>query len=225
MSIEKNVARKSKAHTRYRNSTNKIIPGVTTILSIINKPALVKWANNLGLKGIDSSSYVDETARIGSLAHQMIQFSLGGPAWVEDEFSKEQIDAAENSLLSFYNWEKSHEMDTIKIEFPLVSEIFQFGGTIDWYGYIDSNLWLVDIKTSAALYPEHVFQVAAYERLLKENGFKVDCVRLLRVGGSEDEGFDDNVIDHNTLSKAFNVFLNALNLYKFKADFDKSFKH
>ena len=60
------------AHTRYRSPFGDIVPSVTTVLSILNKPALVKWANNLGLQGIDSSKYTDEKAAIGTLAHEMV---------------------------------------------------------------------------------------------------------------------------------------------------------
>ena len=80
MQVEKKIAKRAKAHTIYKLANGKRVPGVTTVLGIINKPALVKWANNLGLQGIDSTTYVDGTAKIGTLAHEMIQEYLGGPA-------------------------------------------------------------------------------------------------------------------------------------------------
>lgn len=75
---EARIAARAKPHTIYRTADGKRVPGVTTVLGIMNKPALVKWANTLGLQGIDSSAYVDETARVGTLAHEMIQEYLGG---------------------------------------------------------------------------------------------------------------------------------------------------
>jgi len=56
------VMKRSRAHITYKLADGVPVPGVTTILSVLNKPALVKWANNLGLQGIDSSKYVDEKA-------------------------------------------------------------------------------------------------------------------------------------------------------------------
>ena len=44
---------KTAAHIRYKTTDGTIVPGVTTILGILNKPALVRWANQLGLRGID----------------------------------------------------------------------------------------------------------------------------------------------------------------------------
>ena len=226
MKIEKSIAAKAKAHQRYRTADGSIVPGVTTILGVINKPALVKWANNLGLQGIDSTAYVDETARVGTLAHQMSQEYLGGPKWDREAYTATQIDLAENAVISFYEWERQtgHKMETTFIEKPLVSEGMRYGGTIDWYGDIDGKKWLVDIKTCAGLWPEHTYQVAAYWSALKENGYQVDGVRLLRVGRTEDEGFDDHVIAEPTLREAFSVFEAALDLYRAKQQFERSEK-
>lgn len=223
MQVEKKIAKRAKAHTIYKLANGKRVPGVTTVLGVINKPALVKWANGLGLQGIDSTTYVDETAKIGTLAHEMIQEYLGGPAWDRNAYSAEQIDLAENAVLSFFEWERQtgHKMQTLHIELPLVSEACLYGGTIDWYGEIDGKRWLVDIKTSKGLYPEHTFQVSAYWQMLIENGYPVDGVRLLRVGRTEDEGFDDHVIDTPALSDAWKVFEAALNLYRLKGAFER----
>ncbi len=216
MKLEAAPARRARVHTVYRLADGTKVPGVTTVLGVINKPQLVKWANNLGLQGIDSSSYVDATARIGTLAHEMIQEYLGGPEWDRSAFTREEIDTAENAVLSFYEWERQtgHKMETVAIEMPVVSETFGYGGTVDWLGYIDGKLWLVDIKTSKGLFPEHEYQVSAYDRALFELGYEVAGVRLLRVGRSEDEGFDDHVLSNVQLNAGWKVFTSALDLYK-----------
>jgi len=223
MKIEKTIAKRAKSHMIYKTSEGKRVPGVTTILGIIAKPALIKWANGLGLQGINSEVYVDETARIGTLAHEMIQEYLGGPKWDKKAYNPEQIDLAENAVISFFEWEKvgGHQMETLHVELPLVSERHEYGGTVDWYGEIDGKKWLVDIKTSKGLYPEHTFQVAAYWQALIENDYEVEGVRLLRVGRTEDEGFDDHVLDTPELIKAWKVFEATLSLYKLKQDFEK----
>jgi len=212
--LEKIPAKRAKAHTQYRLSDGTRVPGVTTILGVINKPQLVKWANGLGLQGIDSTKYVDETSRVGTLAHEMIQEYLGGPKVDFACYTEEHRDAAENAVISFFEWEKRiGRMETLHIEMPLVSETWRYGGTVDWYGIIDGRRWLVDLKTSKGLYDEHVYQVSAYAALLQENGFPVEGVRLLRVGRTEDEGFDDHIIDAPELEKSLVVFLAARKLY------------
>jgi ketopantoate reductase len=66
------VAKKSRAHIVYKTPDGKRVPGVTTITGMLDKPGLVKWANNLGLQGIDSTEHVKNLARIGTLAHLLI---------------------------------------------------------------------------------------------------------------------------------------------------------
>lgn len=217
MKLEAAPAKRAKVHTVYRLADGTKVPGVTTVLNAtINKPALIKWANQLGLQGYDSTSYVDATARIGTLAHCMIQAYLGGPEWDSSAYTKEEIDTAENAVLSFYEWERQtgHKMETVAIEMPVVSETFGYGGTVDWLGYIDGKLWLMDIKTSKGLFPEHEYQVSAYDRALFELGYEVAGVRLLRVGRSEDEVFDDHVLSNVQLNAGWKVFTSALDLYK-----------
>lgn len=225
--LEQAPAKAAKAHIRYKDSAGKVVPGVTTILGIMNKPALVKWANNLGLQGIDSSKYVDETARIGTLAHEMIQAYLGGPDVDYGQYTANQVDAAENAIISFFEWEKQQQgakMETRHIELPLVSDAYRFGGTIDWYGQIGGKYWLVDIKTSKGLFIEHELQVSAYHHMLLEHGYQVDGVRLLRVGRTNDEGFDDHVLDKSQLDLAWSVFQSCLTLYRAKQDYERKCK-
>lgn len=222
MTEKKAIGARAKAHTRYYLADGTHVPGVTTVLGIINKPQLVKWANSLGLEGIDSTKYVDETAAIGTLAHEMIQEELGGPAWDRRRYNAGQVDLAENALISYFEWRRRTgvDMETLFIEKPLVSEAMRCGGTIDWYGHIDGKPWLVDIKTCKRLYEEHVYQVAAYAEMLREVGLEVSGVRLLRVGRTEDEGFDDHVIDTPELAAGLEVFRAARALF----EADKAYK-
>ena len=226
MNVDTRIKKRSKAHQRYRLQDGTIVPGVTTILGIMNKPALVKWANNLGLQGIDSSAYVDETARIGTLAHEMVQEYLGGPEWDRSAYTPEQVDLAENAALSFYEWERQNidSFNTILIEKQFVSETKRYGGTVDFYGDFNGQRWLVDFKTCKQLYPEHVYQTAAYWALLIEKGYRVDGVRILRIGRSEDEGFDDKIIAREEIEDAYRVFEAALNLYRAKQGFERRCK-
>ena len=117
----KDAPKKSKAHIRYELPNGTKVPGVTTVLGVLNKPALVIWANRLGLQGIDSSKYRDEMADIGTLAHQMIVDYFKGEKTDTNEYSKSQIDMAENCLLSFWEWEKGHRIEVILAEAQLVS--------------------------------------------------------------------------------------------------------
>ena len=100
----------------------KRVPGVTTILGVLNKPALVKWANKLGLQGIDSTKYVDALANIGTLSHYLVECEWRGVEPDLSDYAPQDIDKAENALLSFWAWRDQHEVEPHLVEEPMVVE-------------------------------------------------------------------------------------------------------
>jgi len=191
---EKNAAKGARQHTIYKNANSIRVPGVTTVTGVMDKPALVPWANNLGLQGIKVREYVDALAKIGTLAHYMIECYLKKIEANLDQYSKNDIDAAENCVIKFYEWEKRNDFQVIESEMKMVSERLQVGGTCDCYAMLNGKKTLVDFKTCKAVYDDHFTQVAAYGMLLKDNGYEVDDIRILRIGRDESEGFDDVAI-------------------------------
>ena len=189
-----------KAHIRYTNAMGKRLPGVTTVIGILNKPLLVPWANNLGLQGINVRDYVSDKADIGTLVHEMMFCDLSGEKVDTSYYTGQQIDIAENSFKKYLRWKKEHTIEPILLEEGMVSEKFQYGGTIDNYCLIDGVLTLIDYKTCKALYSEHFIQVSAYRQPLREYGHKVKNCAILRVGRDEMEGFEYVPIPEKKLS-------------------------
>lgn len=215
MATKTQNGKKVKAHIQYRVDGVRV-PGVTTALNELNKPALKFWANKLGLRGIDVRSFVDDKADIGTLAHEMVFAHLKGQEVSTDYYTKAQIDLAENSFLKYLDWEKGKEMKPILLEEPLVSRLYKYGGMIDNYCNLDGALTLVDYKTSKGIYDDMFYQLAAYQQLLQENGHSVVHTKILRIGRNEDEGFEER--DMYDLSKHFDIFLWALNIYTKKKE-------
>lgn len=201
---------RTKAHQVYRNGSGEVVPGATTVLSVLNKPALVKWANKLGLQGIDSSKYVDKMASIGTIAHYLIECHLKGEKPDLGEYSKNDIDKAENALLKFFQWESENKFNVISSELKLTTD--DYGGTIDCYAMVNGKKCLVDFKTSKAIYDEHFHQLAAYKNLLEVNGYEVEQVKILRIGRDENEGFEER--SGNKLDIYFELFKHCLEIYK-----------
>jgi hypothetical protein len=200
--------------TIYKNNLGQRLPGVTTILGVLNKPQLVAWANNLGLNGIESGKYVDDLASVGTLAHALVHEHLTGKKVNLDEYSKKDIDRAENAVISYFEWEKDKKIKVLLAEAQLVSEKDQYGGTCDLYAEINGEKCLIDFKTSKALYDEHMYQVSAYKMLLEENGHQVDKAIIVRIGREATEGFETRtVIDFN---KYQNIFKHCLAIYKLR---------
>ena len=216
------MTQKSKAHIRYRNSNGKVIKGVSTVIdSVLAKPALVKWANNLGLQGIDSTKFRDEMANIGTLAHHLVMSQLTGTGKESidvfmSDYSPNMWESAGNALKSFNNWMAQHEVELILAETPLISERYQYGGTIDLYATVDGVSTLVDFKTGSGIYKEARYQVAAYKNLLEENGYEVRQTRILKIGRTADEDFQDIVPACN--EKHWRVFEHCLEIYELEKE-------
>lgn len=207
----------SKAHTVYKLADGKTrVPGTTTITGQLNKPQLVAWANRLGLEGIDSSTYTDEAAKTGSLAHAMVQANLQNDELDMRQYSPVQVDLAENALISFFEWKSRHAIVPIQCETPMVSETMKYGGTIDCYCLLDGAHVLLDFKTGKAIYDEYFVQLAAYKNLLEEQGLPVDQCRILRIGRDETEGFEERTVTDTR--KYFDIFKNLLNVYYLKKE-------
>jgi hypothetical protein len=202
--------KKSKAHIRYKID-GKGVPGATTVIGLRAKPALIKWANNLGLKGIDSAKFTDDKADIGTLAHLMIMNHFAGKETDTSDYTLNQIDAAENSLLSFFAWEKGKSIVPILIEAPMTSTV-GFGGTVDLYCTLDGKKTLVDFKTGSGIYAEHYYQISAYVHLLTHNGHEVESARILNIPRSEDEQFKEEV--YNNFVDGWEWFSTMLKIYE-----------
>ena len=210
------IKKSARAHVRYKTSEGEIVPGATTITGLLNKPFLVTWANRLGLEGIDSSKYTDEAATVGTLAHALIQADLQDDTVDRNLYSPQQMDLAENAVLSFFEWKKRHKIEVIFCEQQMVSDKMLYGGTVDCYCKLDGKPTLLDFKTGKAIYEEYFVQLAAYAELLKENGYPVEEVRILRVGRDDTEGFEERSVADTR--KWFEIFKRLLDVYYLKKE-------
>jgi hypothetical protein len=205
---------KTKSHQRYKTQDGENVPGVTTALGVINKPALLAWAWQCGVDGIDFRKSRDQAADIGTLAHWLCECYLKGVAPDTSEFSKADIDKAENAFVKFLSWWDSMGLTLVESECQLVSERYKFGGTLDIMAKDKAGkLFLCDIKTSKGIYPEMFYQLAAYATLWSENRSEpISGVYIIRIGKQAEDG-DFEVQSRNDLARHWAVFLAALDLY------------
>lgn len=162
----------------YRNKAGDKLPGVTTICGLLAKPALIPWAYKSGreherleMQGKPAPKHlydvVDKAAEIGTLAHACCeQLIKGGPAVEIPDDCKEKVGKA---VQAFQDWRSQAGVAFAAVEVPLVSETYQYGGTLDFICEIQGRLCLGDFKTSGGVYPEMLLQLAAYQQLWNEN--------------------------------------------------------
>jgi hypothetical protein len=210
-------------HASFTLSNGTQVPSVETILNVINKSELTTWAHNMGLQGVDSTAAAQEHARAGMLTHIMIQRYLGGPEWDKNAYTQEGIQAIKNAFDRFQERETANgcRMETAAVALPVVSERHGYGGRIDWYGKIDGQLWLVNVKTAKSIDPEDIYQMAATWSAALESGLTVNGARILRLGVDEGTGFQDFIVGRPMLAEAWDVFSAALKLYGLKHTFER----
>jgi len=221
-----------KAHTRYRDDDGNVVPGVTTITGQMDKPALIHWAWNLGMQQIDYKKARDQEANVGTIMHIMAECHFRKLEFDGyDEFPKVQTDRAANAFIAFLDWDKlvGPQEDIVindkpALEWEMVSKVYGYGGKLDrvFRRVSDGKVILQDFKTSSGIYPEMIWQVAAYDRLWNELNpeFKIDEVQLLRLG-KDDGVFEDHRIPEEKLANGFEIFLHLLEVYQLRRVYGK----
>jgi hypothetical protein len=209
--VTKKLSKPSATHVVYKTAEGIRVPGATTVIGLLAKPQLIIWANRLGLQGIDSSKYTDNLAGVGTLAHHIVLCRYKGDIPDTSDFSENQIDLAMNCMKSYDNWESGHTIKPLLTEFSLVSDSLLYGGTPDLYCEMDGIFTLLDFKTGKALYPEVMYQLAAYRNLLLDAGYPVDQCIALRIGREDSEGFE--IKEGYNMDTAFVIFKHLLGLY------------
>jgi hypothetical protein len=174
-----------RAHQVYKNAAGKRVPGVTTILGILDKPGLLKWAWRMGQEGRDPDKVRDEAAAIGTIAHARVEAFLRGLVFDESGIAPERLAQSGNAFSAFKEWWGRERYQLVASELQLVSERWQVGGTLDILAC--TPLTLVDIKTSNGLYREHRLQVAAYAAIYEEThpGERIERLMLVRIPKEE----------------------------------------
>ena len=115
------------------------------------------------------SGVLNDAAELGTLTHEWLEAHLAGefePTLVREE-QTEMIEA-------FLQWESEHDIEVILQEATVYGYIdgMPYAGTFDAILVIDGVTYLVDYKTSAAVRPSHIAQMAAYGMA---TGLMVEC--------------------------------------------------
>ena len=176
-------------HITYKNAAGKKIVGVTTALGLLAKPALIPWAYKRGKDGLELYESRNKAANVGTIVHARIMYYYKGFEVDNSNISPEVWEMTENSMKSFYEWARSRNVKPILIEEPLVSELYQYGGTFDIYGEMDDELTLLDFKSGSGLYDEHFIQLSGYLQLLREKGHEVKKIVILNIPKGPDDSF------------------------------------
>jgi len=207
--------------------------GVTSIMNIADKPALVNWAVNLTLSKITElkehiqDNFIDvisearrahyeaskKARELGTRVHAVADH------WFSDDklglisemlkVRDEEERLALSALIKFFQTQKvERELGERKIK----SLKYRYAGTADFIGKINGDYVVADYKTSSAIYPEYFVQTSAYASALEEEGFKIDKTMIIRIGK---DGVLEMKADENWKDK-MPIFLAHKEIYEWK---------
>lgn len=167
----------------YQTAKGDRLPSVTQIIGIgwPKGDSLIAWANREGLAGRSHTEARDRAAMTGTIAHELVLARMGGPEAQLEQYQDAAIKSARIPEAHGVGWLRGKVLEARIVEVPLVSAKMGYGGTPDWYGLVEGVPTLLDIKTSAQVYPEHWIQLAAYRLLLQEAGHEVAQVGILHL--------------------------------------------
>ena len=133
-------------------------PTVTQLLDVLNKPALMKWANRIGLNGVSLDAHRQKSFAKGRAYHSQ----------VEDYILKNKEIDDPTLRLNFHAFFDDTEI--LDCEKTIDSELYK--GRYDIRFRKGGEVWLCDFKTNAkGVYFENRLQLAAYDAC-------EDCDRL-----------------------------------------------
>lgn len=156
----------------YRNRAGEKLTGTTTVISGNlgwNKQQLMWWAWSQGKEGKDFRKTVQAAADAGTIAHYYAECDIKRVPREIPIAPEETLKLAQSAYDAYLTWKVSSRVDIIQSEIPLVSERYQFGGTLDGIGLLNGAYCLIDFKTSNGTYSDHLIQLAAYRQLWDEN--------------------------------------------------------
>ena len=216
--------------------------GVTSIINVLDKPAILYWAVNqavdfLGTNWVAGKEYDEveiktllEDARKAHTIKKDKAADIGtiGHSWIE-KYAKARIEKKtppkrpvnkelKKGIDGFFKWAKENKVQLIASEQRIYHDKWKYAGTLDIEAMVGGKRTVIDVKFSKAIYPEMFLQASAYLKAReKETGNKYPGgVIILRLSKelSELEAFE--AVKDDDVETHFKCFLNCLSIYRWK---------
>ena len=148
----------------YKTEEGNFYPGVTTVLDAYPKGGFyTKWLKELGTS---ADVVIQKAFDLGSEVHNAIDDLTKGKKLI-------YMDGLGNNLFSYEAWvmigkfvQFAKYVKIVSSEQVIVSDHMKLGGTVDLICEIEGERWLIDYKTSKAIYKTNQLQLAAYRNML-----------------------------------------------------------
>jgi hypothetical protein len=168
-------------------------PTVTELISLLDKPALLKWANKIGLQGINIDDYRKQSFSKGNLYHNQIE-----------NYIKNNIPFTDNLFFNRFKF-FIDDKEILSCEENIENEYYK--GRYDIKIKYNDCIYICDFKTNQKnLYFENMLQLSAYK-------FANDCQKLAIISVPDFSIFEIN-IDKYEICK--DILINLSNIYNLK---------
>jgi hypothetical protein len=172
-------------------------PTITQLIDLLNKPALIKWANKIGLNGVDLDEYRNNLKYKGTSIHKQIE------NYIKYNIKLDNIEDQNNFDKYFVNkkiisYEKKIETD-------------YFIGRLDIIIEYKNNKFICDFKSNQKnVYFENKLQLVAYNMYEK-----IDNLGIISV-----PDFKYIPVIINDYKKYENILICLSNIYKLKNEIE-----
>lgn len=217
----------------------KRLYGVTTVLGVIAKPALIQWAANMAVEYVaehlpsaignreDLTAVLKEArvahrkkkegaADIGTIIHKVIENWVSKseePIKGYDKLTEDEERIVGTAVQNFKDWVWKNEAKILSSEKRLYSEELWVAGTADLVLEIKGKTYIGDIKTTSGIYDKTpFFQCAGYRKMCEDmDGTKFDGSVIIRLDKKTGELEEKYSYDYEGDLKGF---LACLTLFK-----------
>jgi hypothetical protein len=172
--------------SRYYRRNGKYYPSVTYVLGYYPKGKF--FENWLKQVGFSADYIVKKAAEEGTQVHELAEEYLNGAELnFLDERGRPQYNPdVWQMFLRFVEFWETYKPTLVETEVHLFSDILKIAGTCDLIVEINSELWLLDLKTSNQLQTVYELQTAVYGQCYEECfGKKIDRYGILWLKSSK----------------------------------------
>lgn len=216
-----------------------LVPSVTSVTGIVDKPALIHWAVNESLDHIrhvwkPGKGYTKDQIRAILYDAKEARFRTSGKAlnigteahdWIERYIKSRILDLTTpempdyppilNAVNAYLEWEaQAGNIEYIASERKVYSRKYMYSGTVDILMEIDGKVIVADLKTSKAIYPEYYIQCAAYaSAIAEEDDRPIDNISVIRV---PKDGESVEIVERSDIDYLFGIFRACLVVWRWK---------
>lgn len=220
------------------------LPSVTTVLGVLDKPALLHWAVNMERRAFETALLnvlADRTKNRDQVLDAVIKATTGAKAflgekdkaaaigtaahaWIEwetrrrlgEKVGAEPIipDPAMIAVESWKDWAAEVDFTPLCAERTVYCLDCGYAGTLDWIARVRGVTTLGDYKTSKAIYPESHLQSVAYRHAAKKCGMPTEQGMVIRLPKTLTDPAFE--VGHIPNTATLDAFLSVFEAWKWK---------